>query len=237
VREAAGEDGVVVAGASTSSTRGTIVLCRQAAEAGAHVALVLTPAYYRGQMTAAALRAYYLAVADASRIPLAIYNMPANAAGVDLDAETIIALSAHQNIAAVKDSSGNISKLARIAAEAREGFKVFAGSAGFLLPALAVGAVGAVAALANIAPRECLRLIELWRAGEMEPTRALQARLVAPNTAVTSGYGVAGLKAALRLVAGYGGEPRAPLMPLSEADRDHLRAILAEADVLASTPA
>lgn len=232
VREAAGEDAVVAAGASTSSTRGTIALCQQAAEAGAHVALVLTPAYYRGQMTATALRGHFLAVADASPIPVAIYNMPANAAGVDLDAETVIELSAHQRIIAVKDSSGNIAKMAQIVAGAREGFSVIAGSAGFLLPALAVGATGAVAALANIAPRACLRLLDLWRAGELEPARELQARLVAPNTAVTSGYGVAGLKAALRLVTGYGGEPRAPLTPLSDADRGRLRAILAEAELL-----
>jgi 4-hydroxy-2-oxoglutarate aldolase len=232
VREAAGDDGLVVTGASAASTRGTIALCRQAASAGAHVALVLTPAYYRGQMTAAVLRAYYVAVADASPIPVAIYNMPANAAGVDLDAETVIALAAHPRIIAVKDSSGNIAKLAQIVAGAREGFAVFAGSAGFLLPALSVGAVGAVAALANIAPRECLRIVDLWRAGQLDAARELQARLVAPNTAVTTGYGVAGLKAALRLVAGYGGEPRAPLTPLSDADRVRLRLILTEADLL-----
>ena len=232
VREAAGDDGVVVAGTSAASTRGTIALCQQAASAGAHVALVLTPAYYRGQMTAAALRGHYLAVADASPVPVAIYNMPANAAGIDLDAETIIALSAHPRIIAVKDSSGNVAKMAQIVAGAREGFTVFAGSAGFLLPALSVGAVGAVAALANVAPRQCVRLLELWRAGELAAARELQARLVAPNTAVTSGYGVAGLKAALRLVAGYGGEPRAPLTPLTDADRGHVRSLLAEAELL-----
>lgn len=232
VRAAAGDEALVVAGASAFSTRATITLCQQAAEAGADVALVLTPAYYRGQMTPAVLRGYYLAVADASPLPLAIYNMPANAAGVDLDAETVIALSAHPRILALKDSSGNVAKMAQIVGGAREGFGVFAGSASFLLPALSVGAVGAVAALANVAPRACLRLLELWRAGELEAARGLQARLVAPNTAVTSGYGVPGLKAALRLVAGYGGEPRAPLLPLPDADRGRLRAILAEAELL-----
>ena len=158
-------------------------------------------------MDAASLRAHYLAVAEASPIPVMIYNMPGNAAGLDLDAETVITLSAHPNIIGMKDSSGNVAKLAEVVAGARADFVVLAGSAGFLLPALVVGARGAIAALANIAPRECLELVSLCEAGKMDEARTLQARLVPVNTAVTSGYGVAGLKAALEFVAHYGGRP------------------------------
>ena len=232
VRETAGAAAQVLAGAGAESTRATIALCRLAAEADADVALVLPPHYYRGNMNPAALRGHYLTVADASPIPVAIYNMLANAAGLDLDAETVVALSLHPNIAGLKDSSGNVAKLAQVVAEARQSFAVLAGSASFLLPALLVGATGAIAALANVAPRECLQLMDLWAERRLDEARALQARLVAPNTAVTSGYGVAGLKAALQVVAGYGGEPRRPLLPLGEADRERLRAILAEADLL-----
>ncbi len=237
VREAAGGDAHVVAGTGALSTRATIALCRQAAAAGADVALVLPPAYYRGSMSVTALRGHYTAVADASPIPVAIYNMPANAAGIDLDAETVVALSMHPNIAGLKDSSGNVAKMAQIVGEARDGFVVLAGSASFLLPALAVGATGAVAALANVAPRPCLELMALWRDQRLEEARSLQARLVAPNTAVTSGFGVSGLKAALQLTAGYGGAPRRPLVPLGDADRGRLRSIFAEADLLERTGA
>jgi len=232
VREAAGVDAQVLGGAGALSTRETIALCRLAAESGADIALVLPPHHYRTHMTPAALRAHYLAVAGASPIPVLLYNMPGNAAGVDLDAETVIALSAHPNIAGVKDSSGNVAKLAEVVAGAREGFAVLAGGAGFLLPALVVGGRGAIAALANIAPRECLRLMDLYHEGKLDEARALQARLVPINTAVTSGYGVAGLKAALQFVAHYGGEPRRPLAPLGEDARVRLRALLAEADLL-----
>lgn len=232
IRESAGAEGQVLAGAGADSTRATIARCRLAAESGADFALVLPPHHYRAQMTGLALRAHYLAVADASPLPIVIYNMPANTAGVDLDAETVIALSAHPNIAGMKDSSGNVAKLAEIAAGAREGFAVLAGSAGFLLPALVVGAVGAIAALANVAPAECLRLLDLYRAGRLDEARALQARLVPINTAVTSGYGVAGLKAALQFVAHYGGAPRRPLPPLGDEARVRLRSLLAEADLL-----
>lgn len=231
-RTAAGDRAQVLAGVGALSTRATIANCHQAAAAGADVALVLPPSHYRGAMTAAALKGHYLAVADASPLPIAIYNMPANTAGIDLDAETIVALSIHPNIIALKDSGGNVAKLAQVAAEAREDFRVLAGSASFLLPTLLIGGTGAIAALANVAPRACLRLVELWEARQLDEARALQARLVAPNSAVTSDFGVPGLKAALQLVAGYGGVPRRPLLPLGDADRGRLRAILAEADLL-----
>jgi 4-hydroxy-2-oxoglutarate aldolase len=232
IREAAGAEAQVLAGAGGQSTRETIALCTLAAEAGADVALVLPPSHYGGKMGMPVQRAHYQAVADASPLPLMIYNMPGNAAGIDLDAETIISLSAHPNIIGVKDSSGNVTKLAEIVAGAREGFATLAGSAGFLLPALVVGARGAVAALANIAPRECLQLLDLYQQGKLEDARTLQARLIPVNTAVTSGYGVAGLKAALQFVAHYGGEPRRPLAPLGEGERVRLRSLLAQADLL-----
>lgn len=232
VREVMGAEAQVLAGVGDNSTRGTLALCDLAAEAGADVALALPPHHYRPRMDGFALRAHYLAVADGSPLPVMIYNMPANAAGIDLDAETVIALSTHPNIIGLKDSSGNVTKMAQVVADARKGFVVLAGSAGFLLPALAIGARGAIAALANIAPRECLRLMALWQEGKLEEARALQARLIPVNTAVTSGFGVAGLKAALEFVAHYGGAPRRPLPPLNEGERVRLRGLLAEADLL-----
>jgi len=232
IRAAAGAEAQVLAGAGAQSTRETIRLCALAAQAGADVALVLPPNHYGGRMGMAAQRTHFLAIAEASPLPVMIYNMPANAAGVDLDAATIIALAAHPNIVGVKDSSGNVTKLAQVVAETPDDFAVLAGSAGFLLPALVVGASGVIAALANIAPRECLALVALYQAGDLAAARALQARLIPLNTAVTSGYGVAGLKAALELQAQYGGAPRRPLAPLDDAERECLRALLADLNLL-----
>jgi 4-hydroxy-2-oxoglutarate aldolase len=103
-----------------------------------------------------------------------------------------------------------------------------------LLPALLVGATGVIAALANIAPRECLELVELWERGDLQAARALQARLIPVNSAVTSGYGVPGLKAALQTISHYGGNPRRPLLPLGEEARLRLRSLLSQADLLHS---
>ncbi len=216
----------IIAGCGAQATRATIVLCHQAAQYGADFVLILPPSYYRGRMDSSALIAHYRAVADHSPLPVVIYNMPTSAAGLDLDAATICTLSEHDNIYGVKDSSGNIAKIAHIVATAQPTFRVFAGSADFLLPALVVGAVGSVAALANVFPRAVCRVQALFEQEKLEEARIQQARLLAANAAVTALYGVAGLKAALELLAGYGGEPRMPLQPLTTHERDRLAALL-----------
>src|SRR5579863_2760903 len=225
-RSTTGEQACILAGCGEQSMRATIALCRQAAQAGANFALILPPFYFKGRMDNRALLAHYRAVADDSPLPVVIYNMPASAAGLDLNAATICALAEHPNIVAVKDSAGNMEKLSQIAARAPAYFRVFAGSAGYLLPALAVGAAGAVAALANVFPREVCRVQELFESGQMDEARVLQARLAPANAAVTSAYSVPGLKAALDLMFDYGGCPRSPLQALTEQERAQLAAIL-----------
>ncbi len=216
----------VLAGASAQSTRGTIALCEAAARAGAAAALILPPSYFRAQMTQEALVRHYHAVADASPVPVVVYNMPGATGGTDLDAATVLAIAEHPRVLGVKDSAGNVTKLADIVGRVRPDFRVLAGSAGFLLPSLVVGATGAVAALANILPEQCRRLIDLFHQGRFDEARNLQAKLIPINTAVTGGYGVPGLKAGLELTAGYGGAPRSPLLPLGEREREHLKRLI-----------
>ena len=226
-------DALIIAGCGEQSTRATLANCQRAAQAGANAALVLPPSYYKSQMDQRALLTHYCAIADNSPLPIVIYNMPASAAGLDLDAATICILAEHPNILAVKDSAGNMAKLAQIVAQAPANFRVFAGNAGYLLPALSVGAVGAVAALANIFPHQVCRVQELFNAGRIAEARTLQAGLVAANNAVTTNYGVPGLKAALELTAGQNGLLRAdcgylrsPLQPLTGQEREKLLRIL-----------
>ena len=219
----------VLAGASAQSTRGTIALCEAVAHAGAAAALLLPPSYFKAQMTQETLVRHYHAIADASPVPVVIYNMPGATGGTDLDAATVLAIAEHPRVLGLKDSAGNVTKLADIVGRVRPGFRVLAGSAGFLLPALVVGATGAVAALANILPEQCHRLLALFQQGHLDAARRLQARLIPLNSAVTAGYGVPALKAGLELVAGYGGQPRAPLVSLDERQREQLQQVLAAA--------
>jgi 4-hydroxy-2-oxoglutarate aldolase len=225
-RATAGEHALILAGCGEQSTRATVANCQQAALAGANVALILPPFYFKGRMDSRALITHYRIVADSSPLPVVIYNMPASTGGLDLDAATICTLAEHPNIIGVKDSAGNMVKLAQIYSATPSRFRVFAGSAGYLLPALTVGAVGAVAALANVFPREVCRVQELFNAGQLQEARLLQARLAPANTAVTVTYSVPGLKAALELTVGYGGRPRPPLLPLTGEERNHLAEIL-----------
>jgi 4-hydroxy-2-oxoglutarate aldolase len=216
----------IIAGCGAQSTRQTLEYCQQAATQGADFALVLPPAYYPGRMDERALHAHYRAVADGSPLPVIIYNMPASAAGINLKADFICALAEHANIVGVKDSSGDVAKLMQIVSQVEPTFKVFAGSADVLLPGLLGGAVGAVAALANIFPRTVCRVQTLFEQQRFAEARQLQSSLIVANTAVTTRYGVAGLKAALVHCAGYGGFPRLPLQPLTTQEQDTLLQII-----------
>ncbi len=221
---------MVMAGTGMESTRATIALTKRAAELGVDYALVVTPYYYKPRYDKAAYLAHYRAVADASPVPVIIYVMTAYT-GVDLASGLVAELSSHPNIVGIKDSGGNAPKVAEMINGTGEGFGVLAGSASFLYPALCLGATGGILALANVAPRECKELEQCFRAGNHDAARALQIRLLAPNAAVTSIYGIAGLKVALEAVGLKGGLPRPPLLPLGPADAEAVRKTLREAGI------
>ncbi len=230
-RAAFPKDKLLLAGTGCDSTRETLALSQEAARLGADAALVLTPCYYKAKMDAAAMRRHYTTLADHAGLPILIYNMPA-CTGVDLPAETVVDLSAHPNIAGIKDSSGNVPKLAAILRDARPGFRVFAGSGSFLYPSLILGAVGGIMALANIAPGPLAEMLAAVRRGDHAAARRLQLRLIPANAAVTTKFGVAGLKQALDWLGYYGGPPRSPLARLNPDEQKGLRAILVESGIL-----
>jgi 4-hydroxy-2-oxoglutarate aldolase len=141
----------------------------------------------------------------------------------------------------IKDSSGNVTKLADMVrltggVPARRGtvpgFQVLAGSASFLFPALCVGAVGGVAALANVAPQQCIDIWRWFKAGWWDQAAELQRQMVPVNTAITATYGIAGLKAALAMLGYHGGPVRPPLLDLEETEREALRQILIDGRIL-----
>lgn len=231
VREHFPADRPVIAGTGCESTRATIRFTKKAAQLGADAALVLNPHYYKGSMTEAALKRFYLDVAEASPIPIMIYNMPGNT-GLNLPARLVVGLAEHPNIAGIKDSSGNIVQISEILAGAPPGFAVFAGSGSFLLPTILMGGVGGTLAVANVIPDRCADIMALAGAGRLGEARAIQLSILAANAAVTSRWGIAGLKAALDMIGYYGGPPRPPILPLDEEVRAELRAILTRAGAL-----
>ncbi len=231
VREEMSSDHLLIAGAGMHSTRETVDLAQAMAAVGADAVLIVTPSYYKSKMDLRALQVHYYAVADASSVPVILYNVPANT-GVDMPAGTILELAQHANIIGIKDSSGDLAKMGSVIDAAPEGFQVLAGSGSFFLPALAIGAVGLIAALVNIAAVDLARIQSLFRDGQLGEARNLQQRLIETNSAVTSRFGVAGLKAALDLLGFYGGPVRSPLQPLMADEREELRNILVRAGLL-----
>lgn len=220
----------VMAGVGLESTRATIELVKRAAALGIDYALIVTPHYYKPRYDATAYRNHYEAVADASPVPILIYVMAAYT-GVDLASSLVVQLSTHPNIVGVKDSGGNAPKVAEMVASAAPGFSVLAGSANFLYPALCLGATGGIVALGNIAPGQCKAIQRRFDAGDHDGARELQFKLLAPNAAVTSKYGIAGLKTALEAVGLEGGEPRSPLRALTETEAEDVRKTLNEAGI------
>lgn len=231
VRQMTPNSRLVIAGSGMHATAAAISLTGRLADVGADAALVLTPSYYKSNMTTPALVAYYEQIAGNSSIPILLYNVPRNT-GLDLPLEVVETLSDHENICGIKDSSGDVTKIGAMVGNTREDFQVLAGSAGFLLGALSVGAVGAVSALANIAGPKLVSLIKAFQEGDLKTAKALQIRLIEPNTAVTARFGVPGLKAALDMIGFYGGPARLPLLPLSDTEKAELGDILARANLI-----
>ncbi|KAF2750816.1 aldolase [Sporormia fimetaria CBS 119925] len=208
----------IIVGCGAQSTRETIELCEEAASAGGDYALVLPPAYYQGLFSKDTVKDFFRDVATASPIPILIYNYPGAVSGMDLSSDTIIELAQHPNIVGCKLTCGNTGKLNRIAAATRaatvsepgSGFMCMGGSVDFTLQTLIGGGSGVIGGMANIAPKACVRLVELFEAGKYSEARRLQAIVARGDWAAIQG-GIIGTKAALMVHFGYGGYARKPL--------------------------
>lgn len=222
---------LLIAGSGAQSTRRAVELTRSMAAVGADAALVVAPSYYKRQMSEAAFFEHYSQVAEASPIPIILYNVPANT-GLDLPSAAIERLAQHPNIVGLKDSGGDLVRIGALIEGCPQDFQVLAGGASFFLPALSVGAVGVIPALGNLAGAKLADIHRAFKQGELAKAAERQRSLIAANHAVTAGYGVPGLKAGLDMLGFYGGPVRSPLQPLSEQARDDLRRVLQAAAIV-----
>jgi 4-hydroxy-2-oxoglutarate aldolase len=218
-------DRVLLAGVGRESTRATIAAARRAAAMGADAVLVRTPSLYRAHVPVAALVAHYTAVADASPVPVLLYNYAAFT-GVNMTPEIIGRLAAHPNIAGLKETSTDGAQFVELAAAVPARFSVLAGSAPGAYTAFCAGAAGAILAVACVRPGLCLQLRALVLEGRHAEALAVQQRLTPLARAVTTGFGIAGLKIAMELSGLEGGAPRPPLGPLSPDAIEKIRTLL-----------
>jgi 4-hydroxy-2-oxoglutarate aldolase len=226
----------LIAGTGRESTRATITATRRAAAGGVDAALVRTPSFFKAQMTSDVLVRHYTEVADASPIPVLLYNVTMFT-GVNMLPDAVERLSAHPNIVGLKESGSDIGQIAEFVSRTPDNFTVLAGSATTLYHALCAGCDGAVLALAMLLPDECVKTRELVAAHRFDEALALQRQLVPIARSVGTTYGVAGLKAALNLKGYEGGWPRPPLRPAPQLVIDTITRQLDELAAFIAEPA
>jgi 4-hydroxy-2-oxoglutarate aldolase len=215
----------LLAGTGMESTQATIHLTKEAADRGADAVLIKNPFYFKSQMTFDVYLTHYTAVADASPVPVVIYNVPVFT-GVPLQSKLVIELSKHPNIRGLKDSSGDAKMISEVAWNTdRAKFGILAGAAATLLPAMVAGAQGGIIAIACAAPKPALSLYRAFAAGDFKTAGEIQ-RIIAPAAgAVTGKYGIAGLKSAMQLEGFISGVPRRPLLPLKPEQQEDVKQI------------
>jgi 4-hydroxy-2-oxoglutarate aldolase len=219
-----------IVGAGQQSTRGTIKEIQRVAEIGpVDAVLVITPGFYRPSITQAALLDYYLAVAEASSVPVILYSMPA-LTGIRLEPETVARLSAHGNIIGLKDSSPDVELLRKTIDLVSDNFAVLTGNGTVLAPALREGACGGILAVGCVSPSLCLAVYQAVMSDEANNADSLQCKLTPLAAAVTTSFGIGGLKAALDLKGWKGGWVRAPLSMPGEVARQEIRRCIDEAE-------
>jgi 4-hydroxy-tetrahydrodipicolinate synthase len=227
VVQAVGDRAAVVAGAGTYDTAHSVELARAAAQAGAHGLLVVTPYYSRPPQ--AGLLAHFTAVADATDLPVILYDIPARSV-VPIARETLYRLAEHPRIVAVKDAKGDLGAGAE--SIANTGLAYYCGDDALNLPWLSIGAVGFVSVIGNVVPDRLRTMITAFDAGDVSTAREAHVSTLSLIRTFCMVGGVTFGKAALRLTGLDVGEPR---LPQVAAEPDHVAAIasaLAEAGVL-----
>ncbi|MFB9465343.1 4-hydroxy-tetrahydrodipicolinate synthase [Streptomyces cinereospinus] len=226
VREAVGERAAVVTGVGTADTRHTVELARQAGRAGADGALVVTPAYSRPPQDA--VEAHFRQVADASGLPLVLYDIPART-GTRIEPETLLRLAGHPRVVAVKDCSHDF--LAAQKVLARTDLAYYAGCDEHNLALYAVGAAGCISTVANVLPRHVRSVLDAFDAGDTAGAARRQHRAV-PLIEAMMCAGLPGTVTAKALLAARGlpsGPVRPPLRPAGRAAAARLLAAYEEA--------
>ena len=232
-RGAVSSDSVFIVGAGQQSTVGTIREIKNAAQAGADAVLVITPYFYRSAITQETLINFYTSVADEAPVPVLLYSMPP-LTGIKIEPETVARLSEHRNIIGVKDSSNDVEGFTKTVSLCPNDFAVMTGNGTVLLDALRAGATGGILAVGCVVPDVCVKIFRAFKAGEDDRAAMLQSKLIPLAAAVTTRFGIGGLKAALDLAGYRGGNVRAPLRAPDDGARNEIANLLRE--VLASNP-
>ena len=236
-RDLVPDDRLVVAGTGAESTRTTIRRCKASAGTGADAVLVQPPAFYRGAMTDAALLEHYRAVATASPIPVILYQVPMHMSTLEFSTNLVVGLAKIANVVGIKDSKGSLELVAELVDRTPDTFQVLVWSGAVVYGGLEVGAAGGILAVANLTPGPAAAIHTAHRAGDSAQAGRMQEAVAPVHAEIVAAMGVPGVKAGLDLLGLRGGDPRLPLRPLSDRDRESVASVLDHAGLEAvATP-
>lgn len=206
----------VIAGTGTNNTEHVLQNTRNACQVGADAVLVVTP--YYNKATQNGLITHFTKAADASTVPLILYNVPGRT-GCNLLPKTLAKLAEHPNIAAVKEATGNMDQMVEIMALCGDKLDVYSGEDSLTVPMMAMGAAGTISVLSNVAPREAVAMTDACMAGDYKTAAALQCKLLPLIRALFSEVNPIPAKAAVSAM-GFGEEYlRLPLTPMESQTR------------------
>ena len=211
----------VIAGTGTNNTEHVLVNTRNACAAGADAVLVVTP--YYNKATQNGLIQHFTAVADASTVPVILYNVPGRT-GCNLQPKTVAKLAEHPNIVAIKEATGNMAQMVEIMHLCGDKLDVYSGEDALTVPFISMGAAGTISVLSNVVPKEATEMAQAALAGDYKTAAALQCKLLPLVNALFSEVNPIPAKAATSAM-GFGADIlRLPLTPMEDATRANLYA-------------
>jgi 4-hydroxy-tetrahydrodipicolinate synthase len=206
----------VIAGTGTNNTEHVLANTKAACEVGADAILVVTP--YYNKATQNGLIAHFTTIADASSVPVILYNVPGRT-GCNLLPKTVAKLAEHPNIVAIKEATGNMSQMVELVSLCGDKIDVYSGEDALTVPMLSMGAAGTISVLSNVVPKEAVAMTDAFFAGNLKEAAALQCKLLPLTNALFSEVNPIPVKAAVSAM-GYGKEYlRMPLTPMEDATR------------------
>lgn len=211
----------VIAGTGSNDTAYGIELSREAQKLGADALLLVTP--YYNKTSQRGLVAHFTAIADATDLPIILYNVPSRT-GVNIQPATVEELAKHPNIVAIKEASGSISAVAEIAALCD--IDIYSGNDDQIVPILSLGGKGVISVLSNVAPRETHDICQKWFDGDIAGSRALALQYLELANAMFMDVNPIPVKDAMNLMGLDVGPCRLPLLSMDDAGKAKLAAVL-----------
>lgn len=219
----------VIVGTGSNCTASVIEMTKFAENVHADAALIVTP--YYNKTTQDGLIAHYTAIANETNLPIILYSVPGRT-GVNILPETCKKLAEIPNIVAIKEASGNISQIAEIASLCKDNLTIYSGNDDQIVPILSLGGLGVISVLSNVAPLYTHNMVQKFFDGKIEESRNMQLDSIGLINALFSEVNPIPVKAALNLMGYNFGEPRLPLIPMSEKKKDILKSEMKKMDII-----